>query len=180
MTSRTVSVTQYPLPNPRVTFDGTYFHVGTYVTYQWYKNTIAIAGATTSMVHHLGIGSYSVRVTDVNGCQSVSPAYVLTYVPPAPPPGSGIRSAADEGVKMINDADNIKIYPNPAQNMVHVDAAMEVRALITTIEGRTVIDQSSAKDIDLSQVPDGVYIIKLFNTDGVLVRTDKLVKAGGR
>jgi hypothetical protein len=174
MTSRTVSVTQYPLPNPLITFDGINFHTGAYVTYQWYKNTIAIAGATTSAVHNRGIGSYTVRVTDVNGCQSVSPAYVLTYLPPAPPGG---RDISDEGTNVILDAGNIKIFPNPAQNQVHIESPIEVRAVIASMDGRIVVDKAAAKDVDLGGLPDGIYVIKLYNTDGILVRTEKLVKA---
>lgn len=47
--------------------------------YQWFRNTIAIVGATTSVLATSTTGDYTVQVTDINGCVSaISPIHTLT------------------------------------------------------------------------------------------------------
>jgi len=161
LTSLPVTVIEVPLPDPHVTFDGTFFHTGTFATYQWYKDNIVIPGATTSMTHTLGAGVYKVVVTDGNGCQSVSANYTI-----------GITTGV---TGIINN--EVKIYPNPAQAIVHIESQLRLRAVISSMDGRTVVDREDAKDIDISHLADGVYMIKLFDQNGELVKTEKLVKA---
>ncbi len=178
VTSVGTYVTVYPLPNPLVTFDGAYFHTGSFLTYQWAKNLIAIPGATTSSTIALGFGSYTVRVSDIHGCQSVSPAFVLssyTYSTHT----SGSRFDTEETGSVINSVNNgdIKIYPNPTQSMVHIESAFPLRAVVSGMDGRTVIDKQQATDLDMSNLANGVYIIKLYDADGELVKLEKLVKS---
>ena len=121
-----------------------------------------IAGATTSSTPAIGSGSYKVQVTDTNGCQSFADPYVYgggtNYVP---------------GVSM----GDVKIFPNPAQNVVHIESPMQVRAVISGIDGRSVMNVAEAKDIDISNLPDGIYMIMIYDTEGQKIKTDKLVKA---
>ncbi len=164
MTTPSLTVTQYPLPNPIVSYaSGIFYTAPYYVTYQWYKDLVMIAGATTSSTPSIGNGNYKVQVTDTNGCQSFADPYVyngggITYVP---------------GVNSID----VKIYPNPAQTVVHIEAPMQVRAVISGIDGRCVMNVSEAKDIDVSNLPDGIYMITIYNTEGQKIKTDKLVKS---
>ena len=163
VTTLAAPVTEYPLPNPLVTFDGTYFRTGSfYVTYQWYMNLVAITGATDSFTVAIGSGDYKVAVTDTNGCQSYSDVYVYT-------------GGATTSIHNINK-NEIKIYPNPAQTMVHVESATPVRAVINGIDGRSILNMPGAKDIDISSLADGVYMIMLYDDSGNVVKTEKLVK----
>ncbi len=165
MTSVALTVTEYPLPNPIVSYASGMFSTSpAYVTYQWYKNLTAIPGATAYRTPSTGYGNYKVQVTDVNGCQSFSDEYVFT---------SGGTSTAVQNV----NGTAVKIYPNPAQTMVHVEAAMQVRAVISSIDGRAIMDIADAKDIDLSSLADGVYMIMVYDANGDKIMTDKLVKA---
>ena len=162
-TTLSVPVTEFPLPDPVVTFDGTYFHTGTfYITYQWYMDLTAIPGATSSFTTAIGSGNYKVAVTDTNGCQSYSDGYVYT-------------GGATPFVPNVSKSD-IKIYPNPAQTMVHIESAMQVRAVINGIDGRSILDIAAAKDIDISNLADGIYMIMLYDDNGSLVKVEKLVK----
>jgi hypothetical protein len=52
-----------------------------------------------------------------------------------------------------------------------------VRAVITTVDGKTVIDQANATDINISNLADGMYMIMLYDANGTMVKTDKLLKA---
>lgn len=169
ITSLVTTVTEWPLPNPIITYDGIYLHTGvSFVTYQWYKNLIAISGggATTANCHNTGLGSYTVRVTDLHGCMSVSPAYIVTYF--RPKPGDPADNTIPSG--------EIKVFPNPANQLLHVESAEALRLVMIGMDGKTVIDQANAVDVDLSGIADGIYLIKLYDTNGELVKTEKLVK----
>ena len=164
MTTLALTVTEFPLPNPVITYASGMFRTGNwFVTYQWFKDVAAIPGATASSTPAIGYGNYKVQVTDTNGCQSFSDVYVF---------GSGGTTNYVPGLSK----DDIRIYPNPAQTMVHIEASMQVRAVITSVDGRIVLDISDAKDIDVSRLADGVYMIMVYNGDGDKIKVDKLVK----
>lgn len=165
LTTLAVHVTEFPLPNPIVNYSATshLFYTGNfYVSYQWYKDAVAIAGATSFSTADIGNGNYKVRVTDTNGCQSVSDAYVF--------------GSTATGVQNVNKT-YVSIYPNPAQALVHIEAAMKVRAVISSIDGRCMMDMADAKDIDISNLADGVYMIVVYDLNGEKIKTEKLVKA---
>lgn len=166
-TSPLVSITERPLPNPLVS-DSTPNMVTQryYISYVWYLDGVVIPGAASFYTPIIGNGTYKVKVTDTNGCQSVSAGFpVSNWVP--------------NSIGNINgNIGNIKIYPNPAQDALHIDAPMVVRAVVISLDGRSVIDQQAATLIDISRLPAGIYTIKLFDTNGNMVKVDKLVKDG--
>ena len=157
-----VTVVEHPLPNPVITYDGVTMSTGNYyITYQWYKDLVAISGATAASITPAASGSYEVAVTDTNGCQSVSTAYNLT--------GSlGVQQTGITGL--------IKIYPNPATSAVHVQSAQQLKAVICTIDGRRVMELPDASDIDISSLTGGVYTLMLYDRAGLMVKAEKLVK----
>lgn len=168
LTSGITIVTMHPLPNPLITFNDTVFKTQTFfVTYQWYRNNIAIPGATTSSTPAIGNGQYKVAVTDTNGCQSFSDIYILT----------GWWGAANVGIGNVGGSREINIYPNPAQTVVHIAADEDLRAVITSVDGKVLIDWPKATDINISRLADGMYMIQLYDAAGVKVKTEKLVKA---
>ena len=170
VTTLAVPVTEHPLPDPLVSYYGGYFHTAPYyVTYQWYKDLIPMAGATLDSMLSAGPGNYKVAVTDTFGCQSYSDVYVFT--------GSTGGSGGTTGVNNTHASD-IRIYPNPAQTMVHIQAAEQLRAVITSVDGRTVLDVPAAKDIDVSTLANGIYMIKLYDNNGQMLKAEKLVKSG--
>jgi len=160
-TSYSEHVTEYPLPNPVISFDGvTLSTQNHFVTYQWYRDMSPIAGAVGSSIIPTDTGSYEVRVTDSNGCQSVSPAYPLTT-------SLGVRNVKEQ---------TIKVYPNPATSMVHIQSTQPLRAILLTVDGRNVLQQDNAQDIDISGLPGGVYTLMLYDKEGMMVQADKLLK----
>lgn len=160
----TASVTEVPLPNPLVASSGTAIYTsGMYITYQWYKDLIAIPGATAASTAITGNGNYKVAVTDTNGCQAVSATYVVTG-------WTGTNSVTD-----INQTD-VSIYPNPASASVFITAQAPVTAIISSIDGKALITQHNAKEVSLSSLADGVYIITLFDVNGQQLKVQKLIK----
>jgi hypothetical protein len=58
---------------------------GTITAYQWFLNSAAISGATSSAHNATVSGDYSVRVTNSNGCTKMSSVQQVTVTVPAPP-----------------------------------------------------------------------------------------------
>ena len=168
ITSTPAIVTENPLPNPLVTFDGIYFHTQTYyTTYQWYLNNLPISLATASATRAISNGNYKVAVTDTNGCQSFSDIFVLQN-------WSGL---INEGVNPIVNGSNIRIYPNPAQHTVHIEAPAKVKAIISSIDGKVVIEQADATEINIDNLANGIYMIRIYDEAGQMVKADKLIKS---
>ena len=161
VTTAPVVVTVFPAVTPVVTFDGT--NVSTfnfYATYQWYINSVAIPGATTYQTFVHFNGAYRVMVTDTNGCNLLSPE----------------KAVFTAGINELNAENVIRIYPNPATEAVHVASLVEVRVLISTIEGKTVMQTTSKNDIDLTSLSNGLYMITVIDEKGNKLKVEKLVK----
>jgi uncharacterized protein YjdB len=163
-----MAVTERPLPNPMVSYNATTHMLSTqnyFVTYQWYKDLVLIAGATTYQHLANGNANYKVAVTDTNGCQSVSAAYPLTtYV-------AGVINVT---------ADEIKIFPNPATQIVHITANSPVAVTVRSLDGKMVLhhDADINPDIDISALANGIYLVSVSDVDGQTVKTEHLVKDG--
>jgi hypothetical protein len=76
VTSADFTVVQYPAPTVTITLSGDTLVSTPAVTYQWYLNGAAIPGATSQTYIPFMEGSYTVAVTDTNGCTGTSPAYL--------------------------------------------------------------------------------------------------------
>ncbi len=74
-------VTVNPLPTPNISLQPNNDLVSSAVTgNQWYLNGVLIPGATNQSYTPTVTGTYTVEVTDANGCVGISPPYVLTTV----------------------------------------------------------------------------------------------------
>ncbi len=158
-----LAVTEMPLPDPPISFNGTTLRTDNYyISYQWYKNLVAIPGAVTYHTPSTGIGNYKVAVTDTNGCQSVSAVYVVTVSLPT-------------DVVDVNSTE-VKIFPNPAQKTIHIECMTDVRVVVSGIDGRKLISSQDSKNIDISALADGMYIITVFDKENTLLKTQKIIK----
>jgi hypothetical protein len=131
----------------------------TYPTYQWYLNSVGIPGATGKTYVPLINGGYRVRVGDAIGCGGYSNEYHITSL----------------GVSEISSAD-IKIYPNPATEHVFIESPVVVRGVITSIEGKVLIEKAGVRDFDIRSLSAGVYLIVLYDTNGNRVVVQKLIR----
>ncbi len=166
LTTLDVPVTEYPLPDPTVYFTGTLFYTASYyVTYQWYKDAVVIAGATAMSTPSTGSGDYKVAVTDTNGCQSFSNAY----------PYTGGSTTAVTSV----DTRGVDIYPSPADNEIFItmDAGAYASFVITNNLGQQVMQQPVIKTetkVNVETLPAGLYYITFRGNNGTEVK--KFVK----
>ena len=159
-TSQTTDLTISLLPNPPISYhSGVLSTSNLYTSYQWFLNLVSIPGATSYTLNAPADGSYRVRVTDVNGCSNYSSPYDLYTL----------------GVSQLSSAD-INIYPNPADKTMHINAPVSVRTIISSIEGKKLMDIADATDIDISELPGGLYIVMLYNSAGERLLADKFIK----
>ena len=81
------------------------------------------------------------------------------------------------GIKEINNADNIVVYPNPATNNITIEAPQKSTIEILNIQGQTILQQQIQQgktNIDISALAKGVYILRLCSNDKTAVT--KIVK----
>ncbi|PKR80013.1 hypothetical protein CW751_12375 [Brumimicrobium salinarum] len=73
----------------------------------------------------------------------------------------------------------INVYPNPATNVVNfkVDGLENGKIVINSITGQEVVNTtiSNSKQVDVSNLNNGVYIYTVSNVNGEVVKTNKLV-----
>jgi hypothetical protein len=159
-TSLPILVVVNPLPLPVITRAGDLLTTGSYATYQWYFNSQPIAGANGQSYNVTKNGGYAVRVTDVNGCTNYSTVYFFNNV------GVGQTSMPV-----------VKVYPNPVHSTVNVESPVRVNLCIRDVTGRVVMNVYNAKQVDMSELADGAYLLLISDLEGRLLKTEKLTKA---
>ena len=145
------------LTAPNILFTGSFYY------YQWFLNNVAILGANSSTYPETTPGDYTVVVTDINGCSDTAATYTIS--------GGGVL------VKPISSINKVSVYPNPAISMLTIDAAEKVNATILSVEGKLLITQKDAKNIDISKLANGMYMIMIYDENDQLLLTSKFVKA---
>ena len=107
-------------------------------------------------------GTYQVKLTSSNdaGNNSITKtAYVIVSA----------TTAIDEPSSKL-----FTLYPNPTSDRVYVYAEKYFRLRIFSSIGTLVKDVYNEKEVDLSSLPDGLYILKL-ETEGKII-TSKIIK----
>ena len=159
-TTQPTTITVRALPTPSIAYGGGILSTGNgYGSYQWFLNLVAIPGATSYSLAAPSNGSYRVRVTDTDGCSNYSNPYALNNL----------------SVAQVSSP-TVRIYPNPASKTVHIESSVSVRAVITSIEGKKLLEKANATDMDINELPNGLYLIILYDEAGERVAIDKLIK----
>jgi uncharacterized protein YjdB len=155
----------YPGPNPTVTYNwlyNTFYTPNIWPAYQWYDSLQGlIPFANSPSLAALRTDYYWVVVTDTLGCRGAS--------------GLNYFNIKELGVGKTS-AGQIKIYPNPTDGMVKIESAVRVRAVISDMAGKAIMQQADAKELDVSMLANGAYMITLYDDDGQMLTVQKLVK----
>ena len=162
-TTTPVNVVVNALPLPIVTsYENIVSTQSIFSTYQWYFNNTPVAGVGTNSKYTASQnGTYTVYVTDANGCSNMSTPYILKSV--------GVTNVAAANTK-------IRVYPNPAHAIVYIDAPVSVNVSVNSVDGKELFSQNNAKSIDISALANGVYMIKITDQNGNMLSVEKLVK----
>lgn len=159
----TLTLVPGQIDKPIILINGNTLSTGTYNNYQWLDAAgNAIPGATNRTYQPVNPGPVRVAVYNSTGCSDTSD--VFDYLDIAEPlTGTSLR-----------------VYPNPADDRVHITLQGHSGiALLTlqTVDGRTIQQHTVDSDtfhLDLSQVPSGMYMIRITATAGTY--TCKIVK----
>ncbi len=155
--------TVHPLPNPIVTFAwyaNTFSTDNYYVSYVWKKNGVVIPGATLNTVAGDENADYTVTVVDTFGCSATSSVYSLTNL----------------AVHQLDYASQIHMIPNPASTYVKIEAPIAVRAVVMSLEGKMVMEQANVKEMDITSLTSGIYMVLFYDNAGNKLAVEKLVK----
>jgi hypothetical protein len=158
-TSPSILVVVNPLPQPVITRTEFLLSTGSYDMYQWYLNSLPITGSTTQSHHVTQNGGYTVRVTDVNGCSNYAPVYFFNNV----------------GLPQALTPEMISVFPNPAHDQVSITAPVKVNVLLRDVAGRAIRNVINASQVDLRELPEGVYQLVITDQQGHYLKTEKLL-----
>ena len=85
-----------------------------------------------------------------------------------------IREENEDPTSIQENAKETKVYPNPAQDMLHVEGAGVTQVEVFNILGQSVLNvHENLNAIPLDQLPNGLYLIRLQTQQGE--KTYKLV-----
>lgn len=154
-----------PPPVPHIVFyggDGTFYCIDSFPSYQWYDSIQGlIPGATSPSLAALHDTYYWVVVTNDKGCKGPSALYHFNTIVL----GTGMP-----------DSKEIKVYPNPANGFVFIESSVTVRAVVSGMDGRMALDKTGAKELDISGLANGTYMLEIFDSSGQRLATRKLIK----
>ena len=156
-------------PTPTIVRDSAGNLTSNYATgNQWYKDGVAIAGATDVKYKPLVNASYTITTVQ-NGCASLK-GYSYYYLV----------------TDIINLEDNqfIKVMPNPYVSNLYLNFFLiKYNTLNADIfdfsTGRMVANRknlNSGTNLDLATLSAGIYIVKVYSTDFKMTYTFKIVK----
>lgn len=117
-------------------------------SYQWYLNNEPITDGTTQVNIPAGDGSYTVMVTDLEGCTSMSEPFVIITITGTAPDLPGVRA-----------------YPNPVVHYLTLESQRSNEPLSVVVinnAGETIFHEegvASSRQIDFSGRAAGIYVV---------------------
>lgn len=111
--------------------------------YQWYKNGVAINGATGQTLTISAGGSYTVSTTGTDGCVVFSAPYQSNL---------GINEAENAG---------LSVFPNPSTGIIEVSGLQEKDQLnLFDMQGKNIkVNTLSNEKLNISNLDNGVYFL---------------------
>ena len=122
--------------------------------------------AETQNLENVGVGDYMVTVTDSKGCTTIFGEFTVDNT---------------VNVNEISSLQMIDLYPNPANNQLHLNAVFEnveeMEIAIVNILGKKVFTEKREAanldmDLNISGLSNGNYFVQLRTENGV--HTEKL------
>jgi len=154
-------ITVYSTPAfPTITVTGDILTSSYASSYQWQFNSVDIPGATNQSYTATQTGYYTVIITDENGCVSSTTVFVEVT-----------------GIESVGDDFGVSVYPNPSNGNFIIEFSGTksseqisldlVNALGQTLFSFTEIQQQAPlkKEIQLSNLPAGIYFIRIQSQD---------------
>lgn len=159
----TIEVTVHSKPAvPAITSNGNVLSSSvTGSSYQWYLNGAPLAGTNSSSITAQSTGTYTVQVTDDNGCSSLSAGF--DYLP--------------TGLKDIAISKDFMLFPNPVTGTsVRIQASQGLVGNVFElydVSGKMLVSGklfSENEEWDLTGVMPGIYLVKISGVVKKLVK----------
>jgi hypothetical protein len=162
----TLNLTINPLPlAPTVGISGTQLISSAATAYQWYLDTNLIVGANAQIYDIVLLGTYSVCITDANGCTSCSSEILIT----------GLTE---------NESNNFSFVPVPFNDQLNI--TLPINAITNNNTCINIYDASwrlvysqlikeTQTILTTTTWERGIYFISINNANGV-VKTGKVLK----
>ena len=109
-------------------------------------------------------GQFWCIVTDGNDCSETSDT---------------VDTEKNTAIIEQNAPRSIKIYPNPTQSKVFIDADLDIDVRVTDAVGRFIVQLKNVKFIDLEPYADGTYLFTIANKEGQIIGQEKINKITG-
>ena len=131
----------------------------------------SLGNSTASMIPNVTQGAYSITITDANGCTINETVTVDSIF---------------NSVNILNQVNNFSITPNPTNGIINIQLELSETAMVgfdlLDIRGQFLqsFEQSNLKEkqfeMDLSNYPDGIYLVRLMIGNQVLTKRLVLMK----
>ncbi len=119
-------------------------------------------------------GTYYVRVYGYNGANSATSCYTLRVQ---------LGTATLQELPVVNATDlKVKLFPNPVTNKLSIYLVGDNNRKILTLydlSGKAIYTQQLTDmftTLDLQRIAKGTYLVKVANTDGKVLYTEKVIK----
>jgi hypothetical protein len=72
----------------------------------------------------------------------------------------------------------IKVYPNPATEVLHISSPIMISASLMDVTGRILQMHTASRELSFntSELASGMYLLSLSDTNGKLLRVEKINK----
>jgi len=152
--SQPVTVIVNALPAPVITQSVYTLISSPASSYQWYLNDTLLVGDTSQQFDFVQNGQYQVAVTDSNGCKNIS----------------GVFTVYGVGIKEIDDAAGVKIFPNPNSGSFIVEFAdpANKKIEIKDVTGRVVLPRTlvnKQQPVFMRDEAPGVYFLRVIENN---------------
>lgn len=87
-----------------------------------------------------------------------------------------LDSTITVGIEATQTNKSVSIYPNPARNEIIIQNYIPSYIRICNTLGQTVAGTNKTNKLYVGNLPQGLYILQLFDDKGNLVKTEKIIK----
>lgn len=137
------------LIEPVVTLSGDTLTADSGLQWQWLLNGQPVTGATGPVWVALESGEYSLRYTDVNGCQGVTPPVTVV-----------ISSVGELPAGLV------RVFPNPAQEVIFVETKAPIAQILLFDQLGRLVRRGEEGRVSLNGLPGGMYAMQVMLADG--------------
>ncbi|GEM_PF-3555176 len=154
--SEVITLSVLPAPDAVITRQNDTLFTGTFSSYQWFRNNNILMGANQQFYRPTQNGDYRVLVSNADNCTDTSAAFVHF-----------MTSVAETG------EENIKVWPNPAINLITVSLQDPAPATLSLLDirGRVCLRASPGElQLKTGELTRGLYLLRIEQGVKVMVR----------